>query len=275
MVHDLKPGLRGLLAAGLFATAMGSLSTALNALATSFTRDWYLGVFPAGGQRRRHNCASPAGARSGSRSFWRLVGIGTAALKLANPELRIIPIVLGSFGYTYGSLLGVFLIGMLTKTRGTCRGNVLAMACGLLATLVLSGAHNDIYDILHEKEARVRRAVVAVAKESKTPLKVVTVADAMALDDAGHLVAIAKRRGYSPRPGPCSHIRTRAPRFSARLAAVHRLHLADHGRHHGHFPCRVLFQAAECARGVRRNLTPVDGGRPIIFTLLSYKQRIK
>ena len=34
-------GLRGLLIAGIFATTMGSLSTALNALATSFTRDWY------------------------------------------------------------------------------------------------------------------------------------------------------------------------------------------------------------------------------------------
>ena len=34
-------GMRGLLLAGIFATAMGSLSTALNALATSFTRDWY------------------------------------------------------------------------------------------------------------------------------------------------------------------------------------------------------------------------------------------
>ena len=34
-------GIRGLLLAGIFATAMGSLSTAINALATSFTRDWY------------------------------------------------------------------------------------------------------------------------------------------------------------------------------------------------------------------------------------------
>src|SRR5207237_8045739 len=38
---ELPIGLRGLLLAGLFATAMGSLSTALNALATGFTRDWY------------------------------------------------------------------------------------------------------------------------------------------------------------------------------------------------------------------------------------------
>src|SRR6476620_5575064 len=39
ILYEMPVGLRGLLLAGIFATAMGSLSTALNALATSFTRD--------------------------------------------------------------------------------------------------------------------------------------------------------------------------------------------------------------------------------------------
>ena len=164
MVHDLNPGLRGLLAAGLFATAMGSLSTALNALATSFTRDWYLGLLrPDADEQKQFNMAR--WSTVGFAVLLAAVGIGTAAIKLANPDLRIIPIVLGSFGYTYGALLGVFLIGMLTKTRGCCRGNLIAMFCGLLVTCFLSGAHNDVYDIFHEKEARVRRAKVALAAE--------------------------------------------------------------------------------------------------------------
>jgi Na+/proline symporter len=37
--------IRGFILAGLFATSMGSLSAALNALATSFTNDWYLPYF--------------------------------------------------------------------------------------------------------------------------------------------------------------------------------------------------------------------------------------
>src|SRR5207249_4223697 len=41
ILYEMPIGLRGLLIAGIFATAMGSLSTAINALATSFTRDWY------------------------------------------------------------------------------------------------------------------------------------------------------------------------------------------------------------------------------------------
>ncbi len=161
MVHELGPGLRGLLAAGLFATAMGSLSTALNALATTFTKDWYVGVF----RQRASSAEQMRAARVATVGFavlLALIGIATAWLKLRNPELRIIPIVLGSFGYTYGSLLGVFLIGMLTRTRGNCTGNLTAMLAGLVATLVLSGAHNDVWDICHDKEARVRRAAAAL-----------------------------------------------------------------------------------------------------------------
>src|SRR6185503_17859544 len=41
ILEEMPVGVRGLVIAGIFATAMGSLSTALNALATSFTEDWY------------------------------------------------------------------------------------------------------------------------------------------------------------------------------------------------------------------------------------------
>ena len=147
MVHDLSPGLRGLLAAGLFATAMGSLSTALNALATTFTKDWYLGYFRPGATSNEQFLVA-RWATVGFAVFLALIGIGTAWVKLKNPELRIIPIVLGSFGYTYGSLLGVFLIGMLTKTRGTCTGNIVAMLAGFLAVAILTDLPNDLWKML-------------------------------------------------------------------------------------------------------------------------------
>ncbi len=147
MVHDLTPGIRGLLAAGLFATAMGSLSTALNALATSFTKDWYVGVFRPDADSRQQMRAARFSTVAFA-VFLAIIGVGTAWVKLKNPELRIIPIVLGSFGYTYGSLLGVFLIGMLTKTRGSCKGNVIGMICGFLAVGVLTNLPNDVWNML-------------------------------------------------------------------------------------------------------------------------------
>jgi Na+/proline symporter len=143
ILRELPSGIRGVMAAGLFATAMGSLSTALNALATSFTRDFYLGVFRKHAGQHEQMVA----ARWSTAVFAVLlaaVGIGTAWVKLTHPEVRIIPIVLGSFGYTYGSLLGVFLIGMTTRTRGNCTGNLLAMAAGFAVVAVLSNLPNDV-----------------------------------------------------------------------------------------------------------------------------------
>ncbi|MEI8340240.1 MAG: sodium:proline symporter [Verrucomicrobiota bacterium] len=143
ILRELPVGVRGIMAAGLFATAMGSLSTALNALATSFTRDFYMGIFrPSASQREQ--MAAARWSTAGFALLLSLIGVGTAWVKLTHPEVRIIPIVLGSFGYTYGSLLGIFLVGMTTRTRGTCAGNLLAMGVGFVFVAILSDLPNDL-----------------------------------------------------------------------------------------------------------------------------------
>ncbi len=147
IVHELPPGLRGVLIAGIFATAMGSLSTALNALATSFTEDWYRPYLRKGASQAQIVRA----ARISTVVFsvlLILIGSATAYAKIVL-NARIIPIVLGIFGYTYGSLLGVFLVGLLTKRRGSEAGNLFAMICGFLVVAVLSGLHNDLWTLLH------------------------------------------------------------------------------------------------------------------------------
>lgn len=147
IVHQLPPGLRGILVAGIFATAMGSLSTALNALATSFTEDWYRPYF----RRNATQAQIVRAARISTVVFsilLILIGSATAYAKIVL-NARIIPIVLGIFGYTYGSLLGVFLVGLLTKRRGSEAGNLFAMICGFLVVAILSGLHNDLWTLLH------------------------------------------------------------------------------------------------------------------------------
>ncbi len=176
ILHQLPAGMRGLLLAGIFSTAMGSLSTALNALATSFVRDWYLPyVNPLAGDHgtlRAVRWATVAFAvlmigvssatsylviRRAEQARQQKVLVEQAA---AHPEqaavlqaqvdqskarnLRIIPIVVGIFGYTYGSLLGVFFVGMLTRTRGSDAGNVSAMVAGFVAVAILTGLPNDL-----------------------------------------------------------------------------------------------------------------------------------
>jgi SSS family solute:Na+ symporter len=147
IVHELPPGLRGVLIAGIFATAMGSLSTALNALATSFTEDWYRPYI----RKNASQFHIIRAARLSTVAFsvlLILIGSATAYAKIVL-NARIIPIVLGIFGYTYGSLLGVFLAGLLTKRRGSEAGNLFAMVCGFLVVALLSGLHNDLWTLIH------------------------------------------------------------------------------------------------------------------------------
>lgn len=139
ILNVMPVGIRGLVLAGVFATAMGSFSAALNALATSATNDWYVPRNP--GKEEGHYVQA-------ARVFTVIFAVLMVAIagafayaKVTNPDIRIIPVVLGIAGFILGPMLGVFLIGMFTKNRGSDKGNILAVTCGLFATIVLGDLH--------------------------------------------------------------------------------------------------------------------------------------
>ena len=136
ILNVMPVGIRGLVLAGVFATAMGSLSAALNSLATSAVNDWYIPYFAPGKSQESYVGA----ARWFTLLFAVLMTLIAAAFayaKVNNPSLRIIPVVLGIAGFILGPMLGVFLIGLLTKRRGSETGNVIALVAGLAATAIL------------------------------------------------------------------------------------------------------------------------------------------
>src|SRR6266508_4286291 len=143
ILYEMPIGLRGLLIAGIFATAMGSLSTALNALATSLTRDWYEPYLNPEATDEQ-SLRAVRWATVWFSVLMIIVASTTSYLVIVHPNVRIIPIVIGIFGYTYGSLLGVFFAGMLTKARGNDRGIILAMIIGFVVVAILSGLPNNI-----------------------------------------------------------------------------------------------------------------------------------
>lgn len=146
ILNVMPVGLRGIVLAGVFATAMGSLSAALNALATSATNDWYLKYRPDSPPTRQI-----AVARLSTVVFAALmVGVATgfAYLTIHDPTIRLIPLVLGIGNFILGPMLGVFLIGMCTKRRGSDLGNLIAVAVGLATTFVLAGFHIDLANLV-------------------------------------------------------------------------------------------------------------------------------
>jgi solute:Na+ symporter, SSS family len=135
IVHDMPVVIRGLIIAGVFATMMGSTSAALNALATAFIRDFYQPyINPSATDRQAVRSARMATAVFG---FLMIIVATAAAYAVLQTDITIIPLALGVLGYGYGSLLGVFLLGVLTERRGHDVANVFAMLAGVAAVLVL------------------------------------------------------------------------------------------------------------------------------------------
>lgn len=176
ILKQMPIGLRGLLIAGIFATSMGSLSAALNALATSYTRDFMerrlqparaAGLLtgaakedepPSDASPTNHDTTTGAQAVAQVRKFTYVfaalvivVAVATAYFVIEHPDSRIIPIVLGIFGYTYGSMLGIFLLGLLTKTRGNDKGNYIGMIVGFIVVAIFSGLLSSTAELIGMK----------------------------------------------------------------------------------------------------------------------------
>ena len=148
IINYIPKGIRGLIIAGVFASAMGSLSAALNALATSAVKDFYIPYLKRDGSESHYVLV----ARIFTALFsilLVLVAIIASYQVLHHPEKTIIPMAFGIIGYTYGPLLGIFLIGMLTRTRGHNLGNIIAMSLGFITVLVLSGTANTLLGYLN------------------------------------------------------------------------------------------------------------------------------
>jgi Na+/proline symporter len=128
IVTQLPAGLRGLMVAAIFAAAMSTLSSSLNASASTTLADFYM---PATGERRsaRHYLRV---ARQ-STMVWGVLQImvAVAAIQFSG---RIVDEVLGISSFTNGLILGIFLLGL----AGYRRPSTAFAAIGTGATVMLS-----------------------------------------------------------------------------------------------------------------------------------------
>jgi len=115
IVEQLPVGLSGLIIASLFAAAMSSLSSSLNSLASSTTLDLYKPYF---GQDNTE--AEDLRISRIITMVWAVIITGSAFffayLQLQEGERpAVVELGLGIASYTYGGLLGAFLLGRLFK----------------------------------------------------------------------------------------------------------------------------------------------------------------
>lgn len=117
------PGLLGLMLAGLFATAMGSISSGLNALSSIVICDWLQG--------------RSLGVR-GSRLMSLLFGIAAVGIALLVSRLgeHVFDILIRIAGACFGPLLGLFLLGALVR-RANAAGATLGLLAGLTCLAVV------------------------------------------------------------------------------------------------------------------------------------------
>jgi Na+/proline symporter len=129
IVSKMPHGTSGLLIAAILAAAMSNLSAALNSLSSSSIMDFYLRFRPAASEAGRLRLARLATV------MWALALFGLAVLALHRVG-RVVEVGLQIAFFAYGALLGVFLLGVLTK-RANQAGAIAGMICGFATELYL------------------------------------------------------------------------------------------------------------------------------------------
>ncbi|NBD38017.1 MAG: sodium/solute symporter [Verrucomicrobia bacterium] len=131
-IADLAPaGLRGLLLAGVLAAAMSSLDSAMAALSSSGIHDL---VRPLQ-KKLKNNGSSLALSRWMTAAFAAILGLIAVILQQTGESFLWLAFQMSSL--TYGALLGMFLLGLLTRTRGSDKGNLRGVAVSVALTTAL------------------------------------------------------------------------------------------------------------------------------------------
>jgi SSS family solute:Na+ symporter len=137
IIEQMPPGLSGLIVAGLLAAAMSTLSGSINSLASSSLLDIYYPYFG----RAEDDRSNLRRSRFVSLA-WAIVLIGMAIFFIYNGSSVLVEIALGVASFTYGGLLGVFLLGVLIK-RTHERDAMIGFTAGI-ATMVAVVAFGHI-----------------------------------------------------------------------------------------------------------------------------------
>lgn len=126
IVSRMPHGVSGLLISAILAAAMSNLSAALNSLSSTTIVDFYARIKPRSTEERRVQLSRIA------TIAWGILLFGLAIL--ARNGGKVLEMGLSIASVAYGSLLGVFLLGVLTKSaseRGAMTGMIFGFALNM------------------------------------------------------------------------------------------------------------------------------------------------
>src|SRR5947209_18237252 len=123
IVSHMPIGIAGLLIAAILAAAMSNISAALNSLSSTTVIDFYLRLRPRASDGNRMTVS-----RWGTVA-WAVI-LFALALLIQFGGQRVLELGLTIASVPYGGLLGVFLLGVLTK-RANESGAMVGLVCGI------------------------------------------------------------------------------------------------------------------------------------------------
>jgi SSS family transporter len=128
IVTEMPHGIAGLMVAAILAAAMSNLSAAVNSLSSSSMVDFYMAWKPDADERKRARLSRAL------TLFWALLLFVLALMSRGGGH--VVEVGLSIASVAYGALLGVFLLGTLTRSA-TEEGAMIGMIGGLVANILL------------------------------------------------------------------------------------------------------------------------------------------
>ncbi len=129
VVSYLPHGVRGIMVAAILAAAMSNLSSSLNALASTTVVDFYQPFL-----KKNAGVAEQLRVSRWITVFW---GLALTLLAILSRGVKsVLEAGLTIASITYGSMLGVFLLGVMTK-KANEKGSIVGMAVGLASMLAI------------------------------------------------------------------------------------------------------------------------------------------
>lgn len=130
IVRYLPAGVIGLLIAAVLSAAMSTLSSSLNSSAGAVVNDFYRPLRPGRGEEHYLRVAR------GTTTVWGFAQMGVALVAAAALERSVIEMVLSIAGFTTGMVLGLFLLGRMSRPVGSGAA-LIGLVVGFLAVLAV------------------------------------------------------------------------------------------------------------------------------------------